>query len=277
LAGKQTLRTLYAITKAFTFSAATSGFYALWLLGFPGACLSAKTKRAWRNFIFRHWAQTIVRVLGIKITTNPILPVPPFLLVSNHLSYLDVVIFATQLDCVFVAKREVASWPIFGLLCRNMNTIFIDRTSPSDIPRVNALIEETLRSGQTIVLFPEGTSTCGATVAPFKSSLLEPAAKGGYPVAYASISYRTLPAEAPAQQAVCWWGEMKFLPHLFGLFRLSKIEATLLFGAETIQARERKLLAQKLYAAINTIFIPSTVAEAECKTQNQTLILPLKS
>jgi 1-acyl-sn-glycerol-3-phosphate acyltransferase len=112
---------------------------------------------------------------------------------------------------------------------------------------------------------------------PFKPSLLEPAAKGGFPVACASINYRTLPDEVPAQQAICWWGEMTFLPHLFGLLRLSKIEATLLFGAETIQESDRKLLAQKLHDAVKTIFIPSTVAEAECNTEKRTLTLPLKS
>jgi 1-acyl-sn-glycerol-3-phosphate acyltransferase len=157
LEDKQRLRILYATIKALAFGVATGGFYALWLLGFPFVCLSAKAKFAWRNFIFRHWAQTIVVVLGIKIKTNQILPATPFILVSNHLSYLDVVIFASQLDCVFVAKSEITSWPVFGLLCRSMNTIFIDRTRHQDIPRVNALIEETLRRGQNIVLFPEGT------------------------------------------------------------------------------------------------------------------------
>lgn len=269
------MRTLQAITKAIVFSLATCGFYALWLLGFPFVCLFPKPKRAWRNFIFRNWAKTIVALLGIKITTNPILPATPFFLVSNHLSYLDVVVFAAQLDCVFVAKREVSHWPLLGLMCRSMNTIFIDRRRAQDIPRVNALIHETLQSGQNIVLFPEGTSSSGATVLPFKPSLLEPAAKGEFPVAYATISYRTPPDEIPAHQSICWWGEMTFLPHLMGLFRLSRIEATLIFGAERVQETERKLLAQKLHNAVQAIFIPTTVTEVECN--QQPLTLPLKS
>lgn len=271
------MRTLYAIGKAVAFSLATCGFYALWLLGFPFVCLAAKRSWAWRNFIFRNWAKTIVALLGIKVRTNAILPTTPFFLVSNHLSYLDVVVIAAQLDCVFVAKKEVSGWPVLGLMCRSMRTIFIDRKHPQDIPRANALINETMRHGQSIVLFPEGTSSCGATVMPFKPSLLEPAANGGYPVAYAAIHYRTPPDEVPASQSICWWGAMTFVPHLAGVFRLSRIDATLKFGAELIQDADRKLLAKKLQDAVQSIFIPSTVTEVECNTEKQPSTLPLKS
>lgn len=269
------MRSLFAFAKACAFSLATIGFYLLWLVIAPCAYFCAR--RRWRNFIFRHWAQTIVTILGIKIHTNAILPATPFFLVSNHLSYLDIVVLASQIDCVFIAKHEVKRWPVFGLLSRSMDTIFIDRARASDIPRVNALIVETLQSGQNIVVFPEGTSTAGAAVWPFKPSLLEPAARGNFPVAYASISYRTPPGEMPAHLSVCWWGAMTLMPHLWGVFRLSSIEATLTFGQETLQGRERKELAQRLHAAVTQIFIPSTVTEVACNTETQPSILPLKS
>ncbi len=264
-----------AIIKAIAFPLATIGFYLFWLVVAPFAYFFAR--RRWRNFIFRNWAKTIVTILGIKIRTNAIVPATPFFLVSNHLSYLDIVVLASQMDCVFIAKREVARWPVFGLLSRSMNTIFIDRARASDIPRVNALIVETLQSGQNIVVFPEGTSTAGAEVWPFKPSLLEPAARGNFPVAYASISYRTPPDEMPAHLSVCWWGAMTLLPHLLGVFRLSAIEATLTFGTETLQGTDRKELAQRLHEAVTQIFIPSTVTEVACNTETQPSILPLKS
>ncbi|MBL8208616.1 MAG: 1-acyl-sn-glycerol-3-phosphate acyltransferase [Blastocatellia bacterium] len=255
------MRSLSAIFKAIAFSLATIGFYSLWLVVAPFVYFFATPKRRWRNFIFRHWAKTIVSVLGIKIRTNEIVPATPFFLVSNHLSYLDIVVLASQLDCVFIAKREVESWPVFGLLSRSMNTIFIDRARASDIPRVNALIVETLQSGQNIVVFPEGTSTAGASILPFKPSLLEPVARGHFPVAYSSIHYRTPPAEPPAHLSVCWWGTMTLMPHLWGVFRLSAIEATLTFGIETIRGTDRKELAQMLHEAVTTIFTPSTKSE----------------
>lgn len=255
-----------ALSKALAFSVATIGFYLLWLLVAPVVFLFAQPRRRWRNFIFRNWARTIVRVLGIKIRTHAIVPATPFFLVSNHLSYLDIVVLASQLDCVFIAKREVRSWPVFGLLSRSMETIFIDRTRAADIPRVNALIADTLQQGQNIVVFPEGTSTKGADVLPFKPSLLEPAARGNFPVAYASISYRTPPEEVPAHLSVCWWGAMTLMPHLWGVFRLSAIDATVTFGRETLRAADRKELARRLHEAVTTIFTPSTVTEVECNT-----------
>jgi 1-acyl-sn-glycerol-3-phosphate acyltransferase len=267
------LQILSAIFKALAFSLATIGFYLLWLVFAPFAYFVAK--RPWRDFIFRNWAKTIVTILGIKIQTNDIVPATPFFLVSNHLSYLDIVVLASRIDCVFIAKREVASWPVFGLLSRSMNTIFIDRARAADIPRVNALIVETLQSGQNIVVFPEGTSTMGAEILPFRPSLLEPAARGNFPVAYASIHYRTPPDATPAALSVCWWGTMTLVPHLWGVFCLSSIEATLTFGRETLQGNDRKELARRLHEAVTTIFTPSTTTEVECKTQPA--ILPLKS
>lgn len=264
------MRSLSAICKALAFSLATIGFYLLWLLVAPVAYFQAPQR--WRNFIFRNWAKTIVQVLGIKIRTNAIVPATPFFLVSNHLSYLDIVVLASQIDCVFIAKREVKSWPVFGLLSRSMDTIFIDRTRAADIPRVNALIAATLQRGQNIVVFPEGTSTKGADVLPFKPSLLEPAARGNFPVAYASISYRTPPGEMPAYLSVCWWGAMTLMPHLWGVFRLSSIDATVTFGRETLSAADRKELARRLHEAVTTIFTPSTVTEVECTTPTATLL-----
>ncbi len=273
----QAMPALRTIRKALAFCLATSGFYLLWLLITPFVSFLAQPKRNWRNFIFRNWAKTIVKVLGINVRTNAIVPATPFFLVSNHLSYIDIVVLASQIDCVFIAKREVTSWPVFGLLSRSMNTIFIDRARSNDIPRVNALIAETLQSGQSIVVFPEGTSTAGATVLPFKASLLEPAAQGNFPLVYASLSYRTPTDEPPAHLSVCWWGEMTLSPHLFGVFQLSRIEATLQFGAETLQGTDRKELARRLHDAVTTIFTPSTVTEVECNTETPRSILPLKS
>lgn len=249
------MQTFSAITKAIAFSLATVGFYLLWLILAPAMYFFAK--RQWRNFIFRNWARTIVKIVGIKIHTNAIVPATPFFLVSNHLSYLDIIVLASQIDCVFIAKREIKSWPVFGLLSRSMDTIFIDRARAADIPRVNALIVETLQSGQNIVVFPEGTSTAGTDVLPFKASLLEPAARGNFPVAYATIHYRTPPEETPAHLSVCWWGTMTLVPHLWGVFCLSAIDATLTFGRETLQGTDRKELANRLHTAVTQIFTPS--------------------
>jgi 1-acyl-sn-glycerol-3-phosphate acyltransferase len=247
---------LRAIIKAIGFCLLIGGFYLLWLAGFAFVFLFEGITRQWRNFVFRNWAKMMVRLLGLKMTVSGIPPAPPFMLVSNHLSYLDVIVYAARLDCVFVAKREVAGWPILGMMCRSIDTIFLDRHSRRDLARVNELIDRTFSAGQGIVLFPEGTSTCGEKVLPFKTGLLETAARTGQPVSWASLSYRTAADEQPAHESVCWWGEMTFLPHLFDLFRLSEIRTTLHFGADPVMEEDRKLLAEKLHREVQKNFVP---------------------
>jgi 1-acyl-sn-glycerol-3-phosphate acyltransferase len=266
------MRTLWAVIKAVCFAAMTVGFYLTWLIALPFLLVSSKAARWWRGFIFRTWARAMARLLGMTITVKGPPPQPPFYLVSNHLSYVDVIVLAAHLDCVFVAKSDIASWPFFGLFSRSFNTIFIDRENRSDILRVNALIEKVMSDGWGVVVFPEGTSTKGESVIPFKPNLLEPAAKAGWPVSYASLSYRTPPDETPAHQAICWWGEMSFAPHLFGLLHLRRFEATLTFGAEKFQNTDRKLLAGSLHDAVERIFIPVLITETECSTETQAMI-----
>jgi 1-acyl-sn-glycerol-3-phosphate acyltransferase len=97
------------------------------------------------------------------------------LLVANHLSYLDIVLLSSLTPCVFVAKNEVKDWPVFGWFARLAGTVFVDRNDRRDAARANELIRSALREGALVVLFPEGTSSNGSTVLPFKSSLLQAA------------------------------------------------------------------------------------------------------
>jgi 1-acyl-sn-glycerol-3-phosphate acyltransferase len=205
----------------------------------------------------------------MRITVEGSRPKAPFFLVSNHLSYVDIIAFASQLDCVFVSKSEVKDWPVIGLLCRSMEIIFIDRQRRADIPRVIGLIEKAWKKNQGVIVFPEGTSSKGDSLLPFKASLLEPAVKAGLPVTYASVSYQTPPGEMPAYRSVCWWGEMTFLPHVLDLFRLSQFEAKLVFGAQTFLETDRKVLAQRLRDAICEQFTPVTDAEERCTAAAQ--------
>ncbi len=87
----------------------------------------------WSALVFHRWARGATTILGVKIAVQGTLPIPPFLLVSNHLSYVDVLVFASQVKCVFVARGDVARWPVIGSLCRGVNTIFIDRQKRQDV------------------------------------------------------------------------------------------------------------------------------------------------
>jgi len=210
----------------------------------------------WRAALFHRWARGARAVIGMKIDVQGPVPEPPFYLVSNHLSYVDVVLLASQLRCAFVAKAEVADWPILGGICRGGGTLFIDRANKRDIPRVTARIEQAVAAGRGIVVFPEGTSTKGDAVARFSPSLLEAAATEARPVSYATLSYSTPPGSVPAHLSVCWWGGMPFAGHLFSMLGLPEIRATLRFGAERIVDRDRKALTRRLQSAVEAQFRP---------------------
>lgn len=244
------MKSLRVARKTVLFLTLTLGGTFVWLLGTACLVFSKSAQQRWRGLAFRFWANVMVWVFGLQLNVSGQKPAAPFLLVTNHLSYVDVIVLASQFDCVFVAKSEIATWPLFGWLSRQMNTIFIDRQRKRDLLRVNRLLSAALAAGRSVVLFPEGTTTAGETVLPFKPGLLEPAVRAGRSVAYASLSYRTPFDEAPASEAVCWWGEMEFVPHLFKLFALPEFEGELVFGAEALRAHDRKVLAKRLHAAV---------------------------
>lgn len=134
---------------------------------------------------WRWWTRRIVALLGLQVKVHGVPPPAPCLFVANHLGYLDVVVLAAEMDAVFVAKAEVARWPVLGLLGRALGTVFVDRARKRDLPRVIAAMTDVLRRGQRVVFFPEGTSSAGGTVLPFRSPLFEAAVRTGVSVRYA--------------------------------------------------------------------------------------------
>jgi 1-acyl-sn-glycerol-3-phosphate acyltransferase len=117
-------------------------------------------------------------------------------------------------------------------------------------------IERQLDHGQGIILFPEGTSSSGASVLPFRPALLEPAARSDLPVSYATLSYTTPEGEPPAHLSVCWWGGVPFGPHALEFFKLRRVDATVVFGDRQFQGSDRKILAKELQSAVLKSFRP---------------------
>lgn len=217
---------------------------------------SPRRRARWRHLCFRHWSRSLLAVMGARVDSRGTPPRPPFFLVTNHLSYIDVLILASRVDAVFIAKSEVDGWPIIGALCRSVGTLFVDRRLRRDLPRAIAAIDRTLAAGQGVVLFPEGTSTRGEEVGRFHPSLLEVAARARYPVAWASLGYATAEDDPPAELAVCWWGDMELPGHLWSLLALPGFRATVAFGEGRIQDDDRKRLATRLQRAVARLFTP---------------------
>lgn len=208
----------------------------------------------WKARVFRLSTSLVSRIMGMRVVVTGKPPAAPFVLVSNHLSYVDVILIGSQVRCVFISKAEVEGWPLIGPLVRSVGTLFVDRGAKRDLPLVVRRMEDVLKSGRGVVFFPEGTTSRGANVAPFRPSLLEPAIRSGRPVHYASVTYRSAQRCPPAQRSVCWWGDMKFTPHALQLLAMPGFDARLTFGTEPIQENDRKVLATRLHRAIEQQF-----------------------
>jgi len=251
-----------ASARLVAFLAYSSALYLTYIVSHVLRVVSRPLTARAQTALVRIWARGVAAILGLRVTVRGRPPEPPFLLVSNHLSYLDIVTLMSQTPAVFVAKSEVAGWPFLGRLSRAANTIFVDRGRRADVVRVNELIGGVLASGRGLVMFPEGTSSRGQEVLPFRTSLLEPAIRIGHPVSYAALGYRTPAGSPPAGTSVCWWGDMTFLGHFYGLLMLPSISATLVFGAEPVRAETRHELADRLREAVARQFAPLRDPEA---------------
>jgi len=246
------MRKIRSVTRFIMFVAATLGLYSLWFV----ARVLIPNKIYWRQLIFQSWARAFRSIANMKIEVIGTPPKPPFFLVCNHLSYVDIPALRCVADGVFVAKGEIESWFLAGRIVRDMGTIFIDRQNRRDIPRAGELIIKRLDDGEGVMVFPEGTSTKGEEVLPFNSSFLEFAARTDLPVSYCSISYKTPIGEIPASEAVSWWDETTFADHMRRLFTVKEFIAVINFGEEPVADPNRKKLAQQLHEKVKEKFIP---------------------
>ncbi len=196
------------------------------------------------------------RILGIRVVVEGEAPTGRFLLTANHTSYVDIWVLASICPSIFVAKREIASWPLFGWIARWSGTLFVDRERAKDVVRVGREMAARLEAGIPVTLFPEGKASRGASVLPFQPPLLEPAARLGVPCYAAALTYDTPgTADAPAA-TVCWYDHGNFPRHVARLMALPRIVARVSIAAEPVVAADRKELAQRLWDETAARFVP---------------------
>ena len=208
----------------------------------PKAC-RLHARALWLQRISRR----VARIFRLEIQSTGEIPARG-LLICNHVSYVDILLLSSLTPAIFVAKREVKSWPVMGLLAQLGGTLFIDRQRRTHVGEVNDEIRTALDAGALVVVFPEGTSSDGQTILPFKSSLLEPAAQQQHPLTVGHIQYTLADGEAGAE--VCYWGAAVFFPHLLNLLSKRSVRASVQFAPVEHHSTGRKELAQQLHAAV---------------------------
>lgn len=157
-------------------------------------------------------ARLVVRIFGITLHIQGEPPASG-LVVANHLSYLDILVFAAAMPCCLVSKEEIARWPVFGMLARAGGTIFVDRGNRASAERVVRQMTERMRAEVPVLFFPEGTSTDGSHVLRFRPRLFTPAVEADLPVTAAAVRY-TAENDVP-ERDLCWFGDAVFVSHLW--------------------------------------------------------------
>jgi 1-acyl-sn-glycerol-3-phosphate acyltransferase len=172
-------------------------------------------------------------LLGASVRTLGNAPeIGPCLVVANHISWVDIVLISSVTPCAFVAKSDIADWPIFGTLARAKQSLFVERTKPGATASFKQEMKGRLEEGGILVLFAEGTSSDGNRVLPFKSALLSAVEQTDVPVQPLTIAYTGqggLPMGRRRRPLLAWYGDMDLVPHLWEVLKRGPFEAELRF------------------------------------------------
>ena len=206
-----------------------------------------------RRRILKTWSRQLLGILNIGIRTEGQWPVRGeggYLVVANHVSWLDIFVLDTLYPSRFIAKAEVRNWPLIGWLCKRSNTIFIERALRQDAASINQQISLLLEQGVCVGLFPEGTTTDGKQVGHFHSALIQPAIDAGAMLCPVALRYQD---EAGKQSSTAaFTGDMTLSQSIWRILRSPRFDALLVFTPALATAGEnRRVLARAAQAAIS--------------------------
>jgi lyso-ornithine lipid O-acyltransferase len=211
----------------------------------------------------------VCRLFGIRVTQEG---APsrerPALVISNHTSWLDITVISSLAPLSFVAKSEVAEWPLFGTFARLQRSVFIDRKRRKGAAEANGEIAERLAGGDALVLFAEGTTSDGNRVLPFRSSVVGAArdaiAVAGHtghviiqPITVAYVRRGGLPVLRQDRPFIAWYGAMDLLPHLAGIMTGPPLDVVVAWGEPIAfdTGSDRKAVTRQVEAEIRRTYV----------------------
>jgi 1-acyl-sn-glycerol-3-phosphate acyltransferase len=210
--------------------------------------------------LLRKLLRVRVRIVGTPVRDHPVL------IVANHISWVDIVLLGSIAPVAFIAKREIAEWPLIGRAAAAQRSIFVDRTRRHQTAEAIAEIAERLTEGTPVVLFAEGTSSDGNRVLPFRSALVGAARDAlaqarpaqqvlVQPLSISYTRFQGLPMGRQHRPLVAWYGDLDFMPHLKEFIRRGAVDAVVTWGEPIAYggATDRKALVKSLEGTVRRL------------------------
>jgi len=198
-----------------------------------------------RRHVLQRWSAALLKILNVRVAfahDQRLRESCHGLIVSNHISWLDVFVLNSAIPMRFVAKSDVRGWPVIGWLCERAQTLFIERGKARSAARVNVQMVALLQRGECLAVFPEGTTTDGTQVAHFHSSLLQPAIDAGTSIQPVAIRYHD--SAGRHSDVAAFIGDLSFFQSLCNILSAKELHVSL-FATPPIaaQATDRRSLA----------------------------------
>lgn len=208
--------------------------------------LSAETARE-RALLLRDAARRVLELHGVRVEAAGPLPLGPAMLVANHVSWLDPLVVAGLLPCAPVSKMEVARWPVVGAIARELGVVFVSRGDARAGAVALRAAGEALARGVNVLNFPEGTTTDGHEVLPFRAGMFGLAVRLGIPVVPLAIRYD------PASLA--WVADQTFLPHYLAFAARRRARVRVRLGTPVVPRPDERSteLARTTHAAVTRL------------------------
>lgn len=203
-----------------------------------------------RAALLQKISRALLSHLQVSIETKGVIP-NRGLLVSNHVSFVDIMLLSALNPLVFVSKSEVAHWPIVGPIAVKSGTLFIQRHKRSDVSRINDALTHAFHADVLACIFPEGTSSDGTSVLPFQPSLLQPAISSQLPICPAHIRYEN--EHGIRADDIAYFGDRNLMDCMRALIRRKKTIARVCFGSPIAVDTDRKTLAAILNKEVSRL------------------------
>jgi 1-acyl-sn-glycerol-3-phosphate acyltransferase len=213
--------------------------------------LFPRLSRSQRDNRVQTWARTVLTRLGVEMSVvGTPARVGPMLLVSNHISWLDIMALHAICHCRFVAKADVRGWPLVGRMATGGGTLYVERESRRDTMRIVHRMAEALRDGDVLAIFPEGTTGDGASVLPFHSNLLQAAIRADAPVQPVALQLIDGRAGTPSAD-VRYMRDDSLVGSIWRTLRARDLRAVVMFGTpQRSGGRNRRAWSQTLRSEI---------------------------